>query len=520
VWAQSSTRGAGVTVAIIDTGIDYNHPILGGGFGSGFKVAGGWDFFDDDADPMDESAHGTLVAGIVAGEGNGLVGVAPDATLLAYRALGPQGGSASQVIAAIERCVDPNDDGDPSDHVDIVNMSLGGVAIEDDPLAAAVESATAAGVLFCIAANNNYRFGTLTTPAIAASRLPSAPRTTRTRIADFSSRGPAYDFGIKPEVVAPCVKIVSTPNGNYVEAQGTSMARRIAGVAALVRPCIPTGRPHGSSPRSSRRRFRSKATSWRAARTHRRGERDDGDGAPVSTVVSFGQIDAARRMDRVATVTLRNMSAATQTLTASVHGLREGVSVSVTPPVVVLDAGATADGEDRRRGDEYRGPAPTEGSLSFGGRIAWAGAVPVHVPWAFVKGAFLTIVVPDARNEVLGESSARGHRCRRISSPSRRACIGRSKKSISFSTSRRHRQRTGSIASSWRADRYVRTPRPPFPSRPRSSGLHKRRTKREATSSAGRECLDFVVFAFRRGGSTRASRRRITGRSSVRSRIG
>jgi subtilisin family serine protease len=75
--------GKGVLVAVIDTGIDYMHPDLGGGFGPGYKVVGGFDFANNDSDPMDDNGHGTLVAGIIAANGN-LKGVAPDANLLAY----------------------------------------------------------------------------------------------------------------------------------------------------------------------------------------------------------------------------------------------------------------------------------------------------------------------------------------------------------------------------------------------------------------------------------------------------
>lgn len=85
-----SINGAGQAIAIIDSGIDYRHPALGGGFGSGFKVAAGWDFADDDPDPMDDSGHGTGLAGVIGAnefvyQGARYRGLAPAAKLIALR---------------------------------------------------------------------------------------------------------------------------------------------------------------------------------------------------------------------------------------------------------------------------------------------------------------------------------------------------------------------------------------------------------------------------------------------------
>src|SRR5215217_8090568 len=85
--AQNATGGTGkgVVVAVIGSGIEYRHPALGGGFGPGNKVAGGWDFVDNDADPQDGTGTGTFAAGLIAAKSHVMTGVAPDATLLAYR---------------------------------------------------------------------------------------------------------------------------------------------------------------------------------------------------------------------------------------------------------------------------------------------------------------------------------------------------------------------------------------------------------------------------------------------------
>src|SRR6478752_7223289 len=82
--------GAGQTVAVIDTGIDYTLPQLGGGYGSAFKVIGGYDFVDNDTNPMDTYGHGTEVAGVLAAKpfnylGKHYQGAAPDANLVALR---------------------------------------------------------------------------------------------------------------------------------------------------------------------------------------------------------------------------------------------------------------------------------------------------------------------------------------------------------------------------------------------------------------------------------------------------
>lgn len=100
---NDDNKGTGVKVAIIDSGIDYNHPDLDDNY------EGGWDFVNNDNDPMDDNGHGTHVAGTVAAEddGEGVVGVAPEANLYALKVLNEKGiGDFSDVIAAVQWCVD------------------------------------------------------------------------------------------------------------------------------------------------------------------------------------------------------------------------------------------------------------------------------------------------------------------------------------------------------------------------------------------------------------------------------
>jgi subtilisin family serine protease len=128
--------GTGVKVAVMDTGIDYDHPDLGGCFGPGCRVATGWDFVGDDynssgdedakvphpdPDPDDCAGHGTHVAGIVgakAASASGVTGVAPGVTFGAYRVFGCEGSTDSDImLAAMERAL--------ADGMQVLNMSIG-----------------------------------------------------------------------------------------------------------------------------------------------------------------------------------------------------------------------------------------------------------------------------------------------------------------------------------------------------------------------------------------------------------
>ncbi|CAO3565732.1 unnamed protein product [Mortierella alpina] len=117
--------GQGIKIGIIDSGIDYTHPALGGCFGPGCKVAYGTDFVGDDGkspddDPMTQcDGHGTHVAGIIAANDTTFIGVAPQATLGAYRVFGCKGGTSNDLIMkALLRAA--------ADGMQVINLSLGG----------------------------------------------------------------------------------------------------------------------------------------------------------------------------------------------------------------------------------------------------------------------------------------------------------------------------------------------------------------------------------------------------------
>lgn len=140
--------GKGIKVGIIDTGIDYNHPDLRNAYKKGF------DFIDNDKDPMEtinagpfNTLHGTHVAGVIAAKGR-MTGVAPDAEIYAYRALGPGGfGTTEQIIAAVDQAI--------KDQVDVLNLSLG-ISINgpDLPTSLALDKAVQKGIV-AVTSNGN-----------------------------------------------------------------------------------------------------------------------------------------------------------------------------------------------------------------------------------------------------------------------------------------------------------------------------------------------------------------------------
>ncbi len=362
--------GKGVKVGVIDTGIDYTHGDLQRNY------QGGFDLVDEDEDPMETvksqgeaTLHGSHVAGIIGANGKYL-GVAPDAEIYAYRALGPGGvGTSDQVIAAIEKAVE--------DGMDIINLSLGSsVNGPDYPTSMALDKAVEKGVIavtsngnsgpglwtvgspgtsekaisvgastppleipvlelelvpnktfmlqplqgsvpwnltkskkivfgglgypnelsdvkdkivlvergeisFTEKVKNAYKKGAkavlifnneegafsggleeaITIPVVALTRedglfikdelekghewAATKMRKVQDQLANFSSRGPVtHTWRIKPDVVAPGVKIRSTiPNG-YISLQGTSMAApHVAGAAALIKQAHPDWNP-------------------------------------------------------------------------------------------------------------------------------------------------------------------------------------------------------------------------------------------------------------------------------------
>ena len=181
--------GDGTVIAILDTGIDYSLADLGGGFGDGFKVVDGYDFVNDDDDPMDDHYHGTHVAGIAAGTGaEAITGQAPGAQLTAYKVLDGQGGGMlSDILEGLEAAADPSG----AHPADVINMSLGGDGDGTDPISVAAANATRSGALVVAAAGNaGPGDATIGAPAINREVLAVGASVTEFRTAQATLLSP------------------------------------------------------------------------------------------------------------------------------------------------------------------------------------------------------------------------------------------------------------------------------------------------------------------------------------------
>ncbi|WP_434744768.1 S8 family peptidase [Streptomyces sp. A-14] len=229
--------GKGTRVAVLDTGIDTDHPDVKDRLVATRSFVPG-----EEVD--DKHGHGTHVASTIAGSGaaseGANKGVAPAADLLVGKVLGDEGsGADSGIIEAMEWA--------KAEGADIVSMSLGSPVPDDgtDPMSQAVNSLSAdGGPLFVIAAGNAYGAGTIGSPGSAEQALTVAAVDKQDGRADFSSMGPLVrSHGLKPDLSAPGVDIAAAASqsvpgmeGMYQSMSGTSMATpHVAGAAALLK---------------------------------------------------------------------------------------------------------------------------------------------------------------------------------------------------------------------------------------------------------------------------------------------
>jgi subtilisin len=214
--------GTGIKIAVLDTGIDYNHEDLKGNYKGGIGFVQNSDGSVNPSNYDDSTnSHGTHVSGIIAAEKNGIgiVGVAPNASIYAVKVLDGAGfGLASWIISGLQWAVDNN--------MDIATMSIKGS--DSIALHEAVDNAYNSGVLL-VAAGGNTIGGSVQYPAAYDSVIAVSATDANDQIASFSAIGPEI------ELAAPGVRILSTVKGGYDLMDGTSMATPyVAGVAALI----------------------------------------------------------------------------------------------------------------------------------------------------------------------------------------------------------------------------------------------------------------------------------------------
>ena len=217
--AAGGITGAGVKVAVLDSGIDYNHPDLKDNYKGGYNVVYGSD------DPYDDGyiSHGTHIAGIIGARdnGTGVVGVAPEASIYAVKVLGGMlMGALSDILAGMEWAIE--------NKMDIINLSIES-SIDSEAFRDACDRAYQAGIIV-VAAGGNSKSNVIAFPAAYESVIAVAATSEDDTFAAFSN------FGEKIELAAPGVSIKSTlRGGGYGTMKGTSQAAaHVSGAAAIL----------------------------------------------------------------------------------------------------------------------------------------------------------------------------------------------------------------------------------------------------------------------------------------------
>ncbi|MER6849518.1 S8 family serine peptidase [Streptomyces flaveolus] len=380
---QAGLTGKGVTVAVLDSGVDAGHPDLAG------RIAQSRSFIAGE-EVADRHGHGTHVTSTVGGSGAASdgkeKGVAPGATLAVGKVLNDQGsGSESEIIAGMEWAARDVD-------ADIVSMSLGSTEASDgtDPMAQAVNTLSReTGALFVIAAGNTGAPSSIGSPGAADAALTVGAVDSADQAAWFTSAGPRYgDNALKPDLSAPGVGILAARSrlsggtGDYTSMDGTSMATpHIAGVAALLAEKHPdwTGAQLKDALMSTSKQLDASAYRLGAGRV-------SVPDAVTARITATGSADLGfyswpydGNKPVTRTVTYTNSSDAPVELSLSVQGAPDGVA-ALADTTLTVPAHGTAS--TTVTGDGAKAPV---GSTS-GQIVASSGGTPVaHTAFGLVK---------------------------------------------------------------------------------------------------------------------------------------
>lgn len=236
VWAESfndqTLQGQGQTVCIVDTGVDYTHNDFGGHASfPNEKIIGGWDFVNNDADPLDDQGHGTHIAGIIASQDSTYTGVAPQAKIVAIKACSAAGEcSTTNVLSGIDWCIAHAEEY----NISVISLSLGSGTTHwqtycSGILPDAINYAKDQGFFVAVASGNDGWSDGISYPACASGAfavgtIQSDDQTLR------------YNRGNLTNILAPGYQITSTALGGGHEVRsGTSMSTPfVAGAAALL----------------------------------------------------------------------------------------------------------------------------------------------------------------------------------------------------------------------------------------------------------------------------------------------
>jgi len=249
VAAYSNVTGVGESIAIIDTGVDYNAPTMGGGFGRHHKVQGGYNFIDGNGDPMDDVGHGTAVASIAAGlpysvRGRLYQGVAPGANIVALKVdNGSDVLNPARVTAAFQWVLDHQ----TKYNIVSVNISEGymdfAVKTQGASFTTLLKECADRGIFIAASSGNDGLTNAVEYPGSDPSVISVGSTNVSNQISSFSNTGNALDMLAPGETVG--IPYLDDSHAiYYTYSNGTSFsAPYVAGTAALIHEIDPSFTP-------------------------------------------------------------------------------------------------------------------------------------------------------------------------------------------------------------------------------------------------------------------------------------